>query len=45
VPKVEACLIAASAGCRCAMVAARGADGIARLLTGEQVGTVFEVAA
>jgi acetylglutamate kinase len=45
VPKVEACLIAASAGCRCAIVAARGADAIERLLTGEQVGTVFEAAA
>jgi acetylglutamate kinase len=45
VPKVEACLIAASAGCRSAIVAARGADAIEKLLTGEQVGTVFEAAA
>jgi acetylglutamate kinase len=45
VPKVEACLVAASAGCRAAIVAARGADAIERLLTGEQVGTVFEAAA
>jgi acetylglutamate kinase len=45
VPKVEACLVAAGAGCRCAIVAARGADAIEKLLTGEQVGTVFEAAA
>ncbi|TME74345.1 MAG: acetylglutamate kinase [Chloroflexi bacterium] len=45
VPKVEACLLAASAGCRAAIVAARGADAIEKLLTGEQVGTVFEAAA
>jgi acetylglutamate kinase len=45
VPKVEACLVAAAAGCRAAIVAARGADAIERLLTGEQVGTVFEAAA
>jgi acetylglutamate kinase len=45
VPKVEACLIAASAGCRAAIVAARGADAIERLLAGEPVGTVFEAAA
>jgi len=45
VPKVEACLIAANAGCRAAIVAARGADAIERLLTGEPVGTVFEAAA
>lgn len=45
VPKVEACLVAASAGCRAAIVAARDADAIERLFTGEQVGTVFEVAA
>ena len=45
VPKVEACLVAARAGCRAAIVAARGADAIEKLLTGEQVGTVFEAAA
>jgi glutamate 5-kinase len=45
VPKVEACLIASLAGCRSAIVAARGADAIERLLGGEQVGTVFEAAA
>jgi acetylglutamate kinase len=45
VPKVEACLIAASAGCRAAIVEARGADAIERLLAGEPVGTVFEAAA
>ena len=45
VPKVEACLIAASAGCRAAILAARGADAIEKLLMGEQVGTVFEAAA
>jgi acetylglutamate kinase len=45
VPKVEACLIAAGAGCRAAIVAARGADAIEKLLAGETVGTVFEAAA
>jgi acetylglutamate kinase len=44
-PKVEACLVAASAGCRSAIVAARGADAIEKLLAGERVGTVFEAAA
>src|SRR6266511_3469508 len=41
VPKVEACLIAAAAGCRAAIVATRGVDSVERLLAGEQVGTVF----
>ena len=45
VPKVEACLVAASAGCRAAILAARGAEAIERLLVGERVGTVFEAAA
>ena len=45
VPKVEACLIAASAGCRAAIVEVRGADAVERLLAGEPVGTVFEAAA
>src|SRR5439155_738183 len=44
-PKVEACLIAAAAGCRAAIVATRGLDAVERLLAGEQVGTVFEAAA
>src|SRR6266550_1462703 len=44
-PKVEACLIAAAAGCRAAIVATRGIDSVERLLAGEQVGTVFEAAA
>src|SRR2546423_1493624 len=44
-PKVEACLIAAAAGCRAAIVATRGVDSVERLLAGEQVGTVFEAAA
>jgi acetylglutamate kinase len=44
-PKVEACLIAAAAGCRAAIVAAHTADAIERLLGGAQVGTVFEAAA
>ena len=43
-PKVEACLIAALAGCRAAIVPT-GDDLIERLLAGEQVGTVFEVPA
>ena len=45
VPKVEACLIAARAGCRSAILAVRDGDAIEKLLTGEQVGTVFEAAA
>ena len=44
-PKVEACLVAAAAGCRAAIVATRGMDSVERLLAGEQVGTVFEAAA
>src|SRR2546430_737475 len=44
-PKVEACLIAAAAGCRAAIVATRGVDAVERLPAGEQVGTVFEAAA
>src|SRR5436309_10002020 len=44
-PKVEACLIAAAAGCRAAIVAPSGIDEVERLLAGEQVGTVFEAAA
>ena len=44
-PKVEACLVAAGAGCRAAIVAASGIDAIERLLAGDQIGTVFEAAA
>jgi acetylglutamate kinase len=44
-PKVEACLIAAAAGCRAAIVAPSGIDEIEKLLAGDQVGTVFEAAA
>ena len=42
-PKVEACLVASNAGCRAAIVAARSGDAVERLLSGEHVGTVFEV--
>ncbi|HEX9269578.1 MAG TPA: acetylglutamate kinase [Candidatus Limnocylindria bacterium] len=41
-PKVEACLVAAAAGCRAAIVAARDVDAIELLLAGESAGTVFE---
>ena len=41
-PKVEACLVAAGAGCRSAIVPARTADAVERLLAGERVGTTFE---
>ena len=44
-PKVEACLMASNSGCRAAIVAARTSDAVERLLSGEQVGTVFEAAA
>ena len=40
-PKVEACLVAAAAGCQAAIVSARDADAIESLLAGEPVGTVF----
>src|SRR2546430_1105287 len=43
-PKVEACLVAAGAGCRSAILDARSGDAIERLLAGERVGTVFEAA-
>ncbi len=42
IPKVEACLVAAGAGCRAAIVDARSADAVERLLAGERMGTVFE---
>ena len=41
-PKVEACLVAAAAGCRAAIVAAREVDAIDALLAGDLAGTVFE---
>ena len=44
-PKVEACLVAAQAGCRAAIVSARDIDAIEALLAGEVAGTVFEAAA
>ena len=44
IPKVEACLVASGAGARAAIVAARSADAVERLLAGERVGTVFEPA-
>lgn len=43
-PKVEACLVASNAGCRAAIVDARSADAVERLLAGDRVGTVFEAA-
>ena len=43
-PKVEACLLAASAGCRAAIVAS-GGDALERLLAGDRVGTVVEASA
>ncbi len=43
-PKVEACLLAASAGCRAAIVAS-GGDALERLLAGGSAGTVVEAAA
>ncbi|MBI3521757.1 MAG: acetylglutamate kinase [Chloroflexi bacterium] len=44
IPKVEACLLAAGAGTRAAIVPS-GGDAIERLLAGGDVGTVFEAAA
>lgn len=43
-PKVEACLVAAAAGCRGAIVSARDVDAIDALLAGDVAGTVFEAA-
>ena len=42
-PKVEACLVAAAAGCRAAIVSSRDVDAVEALLSGELAGTVFEV--
>lgn len=44
-PKVEACLVAAAAGCRAAILPMHEADALERLLAGERVGTVFEAPA
>lgn len=41
-PKAEACLLAASAGCAAAIVAASEPDAVERLLAGERVGTTFD---
>lgn len=40
-PKVEACLVAASAGSDAAIVSLREPDPVERVLAGERVGTVF----
>jgi len=44
-PKVEACLVAAQAGCRAAIVSSRDIDAVESLLAGDLAGTVFEAAA
>ena len=44
-PKVEACLVAAAAGCRAAIISARDVEAVDALLAGEPAGTVFEAAA
>lgn len=44
-PKVEACLVAAAAGCDAAIVGLRDADAIERLLAGERAGTFFKAEA
>src|SRR5438552_733971 len=41
-PKVEACLVAAQAGCRAAIVSARDFAAVDALLAGDTAGTVFE---
>lgn len=43
-PKVEACLLAASSGCAAAIVSAREPDAVERLLAGEHPGTIFPAA-
>jgi acetylglutamate kinase len=45
IPKVEACLVAAQAGCRAAIVSVRDTEAVEALLAGEVAGTVFEAAA
>src|SRR6266511_2242974 len=40
-PKVEACLVAAAAGCDAAIVSLREADAVERVLGGDRVGTIF----
>lgn len=40
-PKVEACLVAASAGCAAAILSAAEPDAVERVLAGERVGTLF----
>ncbi len=40
-PKVEACLLAASSGCVAAIVSAREPDAVERVLAGERAGTTF----
>ncbi len=45
IPKVEACLIAAAAGCEAAIVSSRDADAIERVIAGERTGTIFPAAA
>lgn len=42
IPKVLACLIAAAAGCRASILAARDVDAIETLLAGGRAGTMFE---
>ncbi|MBU6422960.1 MAG: acetylglutamate kinase [Chloroflexi bacterium] len=44
IPKVEACLIAAASGCEAAIVSARDADAVERVIAGERTGTVFAAA-
>lgn len=44
-PKVEACLVAAAAGCRAAIVSGRDIDAVEAVLAGEAAGTVFEAVA
>src|SRR6266508_4692822 len=40
-PKVEACLVAAAAGCDAAILSLREADAVERVLAGDRVGTIF----
>lgn len=45
IPKVEACLIAAAAGCDAAIVPSRDADALDLVLAGERAGTLFPAVA